>query len=41
MNSMSISFNASDNLWGEAILYAYHLQNRIPHKRTGRTPYEL
>ena len=41
MNSMLISSNAPDNLWGEAILSACHLQNRIPHKRTGKTPYEL
>lgn len=41
MNFMLISANALDNLWGATILSAYHLQNRIPHKRTGKTPYEL
>ena len=26
---------------GEAILSACHIQNRIPHKKTSKTPYEL
>ena len=29
------------NLWGEAILSACHIQNRIPYKKNGKTPYEL
>ena len=41
MNSMLISANAPDNLWGEAILTSSYLPNRIPHKKTGKTPYEL
>lgn len=41
MNAMLVSSSAPDNLWGEAILSAYHLQNRIPYKKTGKTPYEL
>ena len=41
MNALLISSNAPDNLWGEAILSACHLQNRIPHKKIGKTPYEL
>ena len=41
MNSLLISSGAPWNLWGEAILTACHLQNRIPYKRTGKTPYEL
>jgi len=41
MNVMLISSNAPDNLWGEALLTACFLQNRIPHKKTGKTPYEL
>ncbi|KAL4342226.1 hypothetical protein GQ457_08G033870 [Hibiscus cannabinus] len=41
MNCMLISSNAHENLWGEAILSACHLQNRIPYKKTGKTPYEL
>ena len=28
-------------MWGEAILFAYHLQNRIPYKKIGLTPYKL
>ena len=41
MNAMLVSSNAPDNLWGEALLTACHLQNRIPYKKTGKTPYEL
>ncbi len=38
---MLVSSSASDNLWGEAILSACHLQNRIPYKKAGITPYEI
>jgi len=41
MNVMLISSSAPDNLWGEAFLTACFLQNRIPHKKTSKTPYEL
>jgi len=41
MNVMLISSNAPDNLWGESLLIARFLQNRIPHRKTGKTPYEL
>ena len=41
MDSLLVSSNSPDNLWGEAILYACHLQNIIPHKRTGKTHYKL
>ena len=41
MNSLLVSASAPNNLCGEAILYACHLQNRIPYKKTGKTPYEL
>ena len=41
MNAMLVSSIASLNLWGEAILSVYHIQNRIPYKKTNRTPYEL
>ena len=41
MNSLLVSASAPDNLWGEAILSACHLQNRISYKKIGRTPYEL
>ena len=38
MNAMLISSSASDNLWGEALLTTCFLQNRIPHKKTGKLP---
>ncbi|KAJ9680257.1 hypothetical protein PVL29_019539 [Vitis rotundifolia] len=41
MNAMLVSSGAPLNLWGEAILSACHIQNRIPYKKTGKTPYEL
>lgn len=41
MNAMLVSSGAPNNLWGEAILSACHIQNRIPYKKTGKTPYEL
>ncbi|WVZ07142.1 hypothetical protein V8G54_020488 [Vigna mungo] len=41
MNVMLVNSSALDNLWGEPLLTACFLQNRIPHKKTGKTPYEL
>ena len=41
MNAMLVSSGAPLSLWGEAIISACHIQNRIPYKRTGKTPYEL
>ena len=41
MNAMLVSSGAPMNLWGEAILTACHLQNKIPYKKTGKTLYEL
>jgi len=41
MNSMLVSSHAPNNLWGEALLSACFLLNRIPHRTTGKTPYEL
>jgi len=41
MNAMLISSGAPLNLWEEAILSAYHIQNRIPYKKTSITPYEI
>ena len=41
MNAMLVSSRATLNLWGEAILSACHNQHRIPHKKTGKTPYDL
>ena len=41
MNFLLVSASTPNNLWGEAILSTCHLQNRIPYKKTGKTPYEL
>ena len=41
MNSLFVSASAPNNLRGEAVLSACHLQNRIPYKKIGETPYEL
>ena len=41
MNAMLVSSRAFLNLWGEAILFACHIQNRMPYKKTRKTPYEL
>ena len=41
MNALLVSSGAPNNLWGEAILSACFLQNRIPHRKTNKTPYEL
>ena len=41
MNFLLVSASTPNNLWGEAILSACHLQNRIPYKKIGKTPYEL
>ena len=41
MNAMLVSSAAPNNLWGEALLSACFVQNRIPHKKTQKTPYDL
>ncbi|CAN1352538.1 Retrovirus-related Pol polyprotein from transposon TNT 1-94, partial [Linum perenne] len=41
MNAMIISSGLPNNLWGEAVLSATHILNRVPHKRLDKTPYEL
>ncbi|CAH9139832.1 unnamed protein product [Cuscuta epithymum] len=41
MNSMLLSAGLSDNLWGEAVLSACYILNKVPHKRIEKTPYEL
>ena len=41
MNAMLVSFGLSSNMWRKAILSACHIQNKVPHKKTGKTPYEL
>ena len=41
MNALLLSSGLPQNLWGEAILSANYIPNRIPHKKTNKTPYEL
>ena len=41
MNAMLISFGLSQNLWGEAILFANYILKKLPKKKTNKTPYEL
>ena len=41
MNAMFISSRLSSNMWGGAILSACHIQNKVPHKKTGKTTYEF
>ena len=41
MNAMLVSFRLSSNMWGKAILSACHIQNKIPYKKTSKTPYDL
>ena len=40
MNAMLISSGLPKNLWGEALLIANYLLNRIPHKKSQNIPYE-
>ena len=41
MNSMFNSSGLPHNLWGEALLTANHILNRIPFKKTNKSPYEI
>ena len=41
MNAMLISSGLPHNMWGEAILFANYLLNKVPKKKTKKTPYEL
>ena len=41
MNALLLSSGLPQNLWGEAILSANYILNRIPHKKTNKPPYEL
>ena len=40
MNARLISFGLPSNMWGDAILSACHVLNRVPHKKIRKTPYE-
>ena len=41
MNALLLSSGLPQNSWGEAILSANYILNRIPHKKTNKSPYEL
>ena len=41
MNAMLVSSGTPLNLWEKAILSTCHIQNKMPYKKTGKTPYEL
>ena len=41
INSMLVSSEAPQNLWGEALLTANYILNRVPHKKLGLIPFEL
>ena len=41
INALLLSSGLPQNLWGEAILSANYILNRILHKKTNKSPYEL
>ena len=41
INVMLVSFGLAYNKWGESVLSACYILNRVPHKRLEKTPYEL
>ena len=41
MNAMLVSSSLSSNIWGEAILSTCYILNKVPHKKTDKSPYEL
>ena len=41
MNSILIHSGLPQNLWGEAILSAIYILNKLPKKKTNKTSYEL
>ena len=41
MNAMLISSDLPQNMWGEVILFANYLLNKVPKKKAEKTPYEL
>ena len=41
MNAMMINSGVPINIWGEAILTACYLLNKIPHKKLDKTPYKM
>ena len=41
MNALMINSGSPRNLWGEVILTANKILNRVPHRKTQSIPYEL
>jgi hypothetical protein len=41
MNVMLLSFGMPPNMWGDAILTANYLLNKVPKRKEEKTPYEL
>ena len=41
MNAMLQESGLPQNLWGESLLTTNYILNKIPHKVTSKTPYEL
>ena len=41
INALLLSSGLPQNLWGEAILSVNYILNRIPQKKTNKSPYEL
>ena len=41
MNALLLSSRLPQNLWGEAILSANYILNRIPQRKSNQSPYEL
>lgn len=41
MNAMLLCSGLPKNMWGEALLSACYILNKVPHKRLDKTPYEL
>ena len=41
MNALLLSSRLPQNLWGEVILSANYILNRIPQKKTNKFPHEL
>ena len=41
MNVMLISSGLPQNMWGEVILFANYLLNKVPKKKAEKTSYEL
>ena len=41
MNAMLVSSGLPQNMWGDAVLSANYLLNKVPRKKMKKTPYEL